>query len=56
MCEVCEDLPFSVTTTMQQLWMFIWTELFEGLVFSLGLFGHDKMIRSTDNNAINIDE
>ena len=41
---------------MQELWTFIETELFEGFVFSLGLFGHNKMIRSADNKAINIDE
>ena len=55
-CEVCEDLTFSVTTPIQELWTFIETELFEGFVFGLGLFGRDMMIRSADNKAMNIDE
>ena len=53
-CEVSEDLTFSVTTPIQELLTFIESELLEGFVFGLGLFGRD-MMRSTDNKAMNID-
>ena len=40
---------------MQELLTFKDSEVFEGFVFSLGLFGRDIMIRSADNKAMNID-
>ena len=55
-CEVSEDLIFSVTAPIQELLTFIESEVFEGFVFGLGLFGRDMMIRSADNKAMNIDE